>query len=97
MRIEVSGKHLEVTPAIKQYAEEKCGKLPKFFDGVQEVFVVLENPRPDEFGVEIRADVVKHEDFIAKVSTKDLYEGIDLAVDKVARQLKDFKEKLRSR
>lgn len=95
MRIEVTGKHLEVTPAIRQYAENKCAKLPKFFDGVQEIFVILENPRPDEFQVEVRADVVKHEDFIAKVKAKDLYECIDLAVDKISRQLKDFKERLR--
>ncbi len=95
MRIEVTGKHLDITPAIKQYVDTKCAKLPKYFDGVQEIFVVIENPRPEEFFAEIRVDVVKHEDFIAKVTGKDAYECIDLAVDKVSRQLKDFKERLR--
>lgn len=95
MRIEVSGKHLDVTPAIRDYADQKCAKIPRYFDGVQEIFVVLENPRAEEFSVEIRVDVVKHKDFIAKQDGQNLYECIDLAVDKVTRQLKDFKERLR--
>lgn len=95
MRIEVTGKHLEVTPAMHKYAEDKCSKLSKYFDGLQEVFVVVENPRPGAFSAEIRADVVKHQDFIAKVDGANLYECIDSAVDKVSRQLKEFKERLR--
>lgn len=97
MRIEVSGKHLELTPAIQQYADAKCQKLPRYYDGVQEIFVTLEkHAKHEEYQVEIRADVEKHEDFVVKVVAGDLYEGIDLAVDKMERQLTDFKEKLKN-
>lgn len=97
MRIEVTGKQLEVTPAIREYAETKCARLPKYYDGVQEIVVVLtQQPRHDEFEAEIRVDVEKHDDFIALVRGKDIYECIDLAIDKVTRQLADFKEKLKN-
>ena len=81
MRIEVMGKHLDLTPALTKYADDKCQKLPRYYDGVQEIVVMLEKfPKHDEFQVEIRADVEKHDDFVATVKSHDVYEGIDLAV-----------------
>lgn len=97
MRIEVIGKHLEVTDAISQYAEQKCGRLPRYYDGVQEIDIVLEQrPKTDEFFVELRVDVEKHDTFVAKSTGQDVYECIDLSVDKMSRQLTDFKEKLKN-
>jgi len=96
MRIQVTAKHMDLTPAIQQYAEQKAGKLPRYYDGVQEIAVVIECPKHDQVEVEIRADVEKHADFIAKAIGQDVYECIDLAVDKVHRQLADFKERLKN-
>lgn len=97
MRIEVRGRHLEVTPAIREYAESKCQKLPRYYDGVQEIIVTLEkSPKHEEYQVEVLADVEKHEDFVVSVPCRDVYEGIDLACDKMARQLTDFKERLKN-
>jgi len=96
MRIEVIGRHLEVTPAIEEYATSKCAKLPRYYDGVQEIQVVLEKRRHDEFVAELRVDVEKHDDFVAKVDGRDLYECIDLSIDKMTRQLTDFKERLKN-
>jgi putative sigma-54 modulation protein len=96
MRIDVIGKHMTVTDAIRQYAETKLDKLPKYWDGVQQMTTVFEQDRHGKFRVEVRVDVVKHKDFIAHTDGDDLYACIDLAVDKVLRQLKDYKEKLRS-
>lgn len=98
MRIDVVGKHLEVTPAIQKYAESKTERLTKIFDGTQQIRVYLESPqgKKAEFHVEVAVDVVKHKDFIANATASDLYAAIDTAVDKAQRQLRDFKEKLRS-
>ena len=98
MRIDVVGKHLEVTPAIHEYASKKAEKLTKIFDGTQQIRMYLESPqgKKSEFHVEVAVDVVKHEDFIAKTEGTDLYAAIDAAVDKALRQLRDFKDKLRS-
>jgi putative sigma-54 modulation protein len=97
MRIDVIGKHLEVTPAIQDYASKKVDKLTKIFDGTQQIKVCLESPqgKKGEYHVEVVVDVVKHDDFIANAVGPDLYAAIDTAVDKALRQLRDFKEKLR--
>ena len=95
MRIEVSGRHLDLTPSMTEYAEQKAGKLPRYYDGVQEIDVILEQQR-EEFFVELRVDVEKHDTFVAKQNSHDIYKGIDGAIDKMTRQLTDFKEKLKN-
>jgi len=97
MRIDVVGKHMTVTDAIRAHAEEKANKLLKFFDGgVQLItFRLEEGEHRKGFKVEVVVDVIKHEDFMAHASADDLYAALDQAVDKATRQLTDFKEKLR--
>lgn len=96
MRIEITGRHLDVTDAVRTYAEEKCGKLPRFFNGVMEIQLVLtQEPHQREFEAELQVDVQKHDDLIAKTRSEDIYECIDLTVDKAARQLRDYKERLK--
>ena len=96
MRIDVTGRHFEITPAILERAEKKCAKLPKYYDGVQHIEVVVEQIPHDKFAVELRVDVEKHETFAAGEKGDDLYLAIDSAVDKMVRQLTDFKEKLKN-
>ena len=98
MRIEVVGRNLEVTEAIRQHAEAKAAKLPRFFDGVQQVVIRIgreDHQHRGLFGVELTVDVEKHPDFVANCTDEDLYKCIDAAVQKAARQLTDFKEKLK--
>lgn len=96
MRINVVGKHMDVTEAIKTYTEGKCTKLTNHFDGVQQVTVRCEQqPHNKGFQAEVVCDVEKHEDFIGKAEHADLYAAIDEAVTKVDRQIVSFKEKLK--
>lgn len=96
MRIDVVGKHMEVTAAIRSYAEQKATKLLKHFDGVQLItFRVSQDPRGKGFGCEVVADVQGHDDFIGNGHHEDLYAAIDETVDKVVRQLTTHKEKLK--
>jgi putative sigma-54 modulation protein len=98
MRIDVVGKHLEVTPAIQEYAQKKVEKLTKIFDGTQQIKVYVESPqgKAGEFNVEVVVTVVKHEEFVAKAAGPDMYATIDTATEKALRQIRDFKDKLRS-
>ena len=41
MKIIISGKHLKITDAIKNYTEEKINKISKYTDAITEVDVVL--------------------------------------------------------
>ena len=99
MRIEVVGRNLEITDAIRQHAEEKAQKLPRYYDGVQLITFRLsrvDHQHHGRFGVELQVDVEKHDDFIAHADDEDLYTAIDAAVSKSARQLTDFKERLKT-
>lgn len=98
MRIDVIGKHLDITDALRTFATDKSAKLVKHLeDGVQQITVRLEQLAHNKgFHAEITVDVVKHEDFVANATHADLYAAIDEAVDKAARQLTDFKEQLKN-
>jgi len=99
MRIEVIGRNgLAVTDAIREHAEAKAQKLPRFFDRIQQItFRVARNHHHTHgaFDVELVVDVEKHDDFVSHASDPDLYAAIDAAVQKSSRQLADFKEKLK--
>jgi len=96
MQVRITGKnHVEITPAIRDYATEKAGKLPRYFDGVSEVEVVADKP-DRHFGIEIIAHVDGHKPFVGTSKHEDLYACIDQTIDKLERQLTDHKEKLRN-
>ncbi len=97
MLIIVVGKHMDVTEAIKTYAEGKCAKLIKHFDGIQQITVRVEQqPHGKGFVAEVNCDVEKHDDFIGKADHADLYVAIDDSISKVDRQIVAFKEKLKT-
>ncbi|MCU0688174.1 MAG: ribosome-associated translation inhibitor RaiA [Phycisphaerales bacterium] len=96
MVIQVIGKHMDVTEAIKAHAEKKASKLPKHFDRVQAIVIRLEqDPKGKGFHCEVICDVEKHADFIGNSHQPDLYNAIDEAVEKVDRQLGQYKDKLK--
>jgi len=95
MRIDVTGKGMDVTDAIQRYAIQKVDKLPRYYDGVQEIDVVMEQQKAI-FMVEIRVESEKHDTFVAKSEGDDVYGCIDTSTDKMQRQLRDFKEKLKN-
>lgn len=96
MEFKISGKHIEITPPIHEYAEKKTSKLHRYYDRIQEIAVVVDKS-DRQIGVELIVDVEHHEPFIARDKHEDLYAALDLAVDKMERQLTDHKEKLRNR
>lgn len=97
MDIIVSGKHLDITPAIREYAQQKMAKLPRYFDRISLVEVVADKGRhPQDLEVEVIVHADRSHPFVTKVTRPDLYACIDEAVDKLERQLTDHKEKVRS-
>lgn len=94
MKITISGKNMQLTPAIEEYANKKVEKLPRFFDRISEIEVVIEKEKKG-YTVEIIASVVHHDPIIATSGHEDLYACIDLGIDRSVRQLKDHKSKLR--
>lgn len=98
MRIEVVGRRIEVTDTIRDHATAKAEKLKNHYDGVQQINVTItheEGVKDAPFDVEVIADVINHEDFVARAHGSDVYGTIEQAVAKCDRQLLDFKDKLR--
>jgi putative sigma-54 modulation protein len=95
--ITISGRHLEITDAIRAYAEEKAAKLPKFYDLVQSIEMILDGGDTGLMRAEIIA-VAEHKNrFVAHHESDDLYGCIDQAMHKVQAQLTAHKERFRNR
>ncbi len=96
MRIDVIGRDVHITEDIRNHAERKGGKLPKFFDGTQLITFTISKKDSVNYTVECLVDVEKHEDFISHGDDHSITAAIDAAVHKATRQLTDFKERLKA-
>jgi len=97
VRIIVKGKNIEVTPALRNYAEKKVTKLGKFFDGNRDVLVEVTMRIERELEVVEITSQVDSLILRGEEHTEDMYASIDGAVDKIERQLKKYKTKLQRR
>ena len=96
MIVTISGRHMEVTEALKTYAEQKANKLSKYYDLIQEIEVILDAHK-DSTRVEIIVNAEHNGMFIAHHDQGDAYACIDGCVHKLERQLSEHKKKFRNR
>jgi putative sigma-54 modulation protein len=97
--VTVASRHMEVSPALKTYAEQKANKLLKYYDRIQEIEVVFDAQKAsgkEQARVEMIVNAEYNNMFIAHADG-DAYAGIDACVLKLERQLTDHKEKYRYR
>ncbi|WLV23973.1 ribosome-associated translation inhibitor RaiA [Aciduricibacillus chroicocephali] len=94
MRYNIRGENVEVTDAIKTYIEKKVGKLERYFNHTptSDVHVNL-SVFNDEQRIEITIPMT---DLLlrADVRHNDLYAAVDLAVDKLERQIRKYKTRV---
>lgn len=98
MKIIISGRHLEVTEPIKKYAEDKVGRVKKYFEHILEIDVTLSVEKSKSEGEIHKADMLLFGNGLKlKVETedKDLYAAIDKATDVLERKVRQHKEKLK--
>ena len=96
MRIDVIGRDVHITDDIRDHAERKGDKLPKYFDGIQLVTFAITRKDSVNYSAECLVDVQGHEDFVSTADDANIKTAIDSASQKAARQIKDFKEKLKA-
>jgi putative sigma-54 modulation protein len=94
--ITVTGRHMEVTAALKSFAEDKVNKLTRYYDRIQEIEVIFDAQK-DSTHVEIIVNAEHKDVFIARESDGDAYTSIDLCINKLERQLTEHKKKYRNR
>jgi putative sigma-54 modulation protein len=95
MLITMTGKHIEITDAIRAHAEEKAEKLPRYYDSISQIEIVLEGNEGGQQSVEVIVHAEHNDLLIAKETGMDTYTCIDVAIHKMERQLKKAKEKQR--
>ena len=95
MLVTITGKHIEITEAIRSHAEEKVAKLPRYYDSVSQIEVVIDGNEGGKQLVEIIVHAEHNELLVAKELGTDTYTCIDTAVHKMERQLRKAKEKQR--
>lgn len=90
MNLTISGHHLEVTPALREYVLTKLDRVTWHFDQVVDINVLLTVEKLKEKDRRQKAEVtlhVKGKDLFCEASHEDLYAAIDELVDKLDRQV----------
>ena len=95
MLFTISGKHIEITESIKKHAEEKASKLPKYYNSINHVEVIIDGNQGKGMSVEIIARAEHSKTFVGTETGEDAYRCIDMAVHKLERQLRRAKSKER--
>ena len=96
MNLTISGHHLEVSPALREYVLTKLERVTRHFDQVVDVSVLLTVEKLKEKERRQKAEVtlhVKGRDIFVEQSNEDLYAAIDQLMDKLDRQVVRHKDR----
>jgi putative sigma-54 modulation protein len=92
MQLFVKGRNLEITEALRAYAEEKVQRLTRYLESIVSATVVLsveKHRHIAEVTLRVRELTIRAEEH-----TEDLYSSIDLVVEKLERQILRYKERI---
>jgi putative sigma-54 modulation protein len=95
MEITVTFRHIDASNSLKAYAEEKMSKMDKYFDFPVEAHIVLaveKFRRSADVTLNVNGTMIK-----GVVETEDMYSAIDQVMDKIEKQVKRYREKMRDR
>lgn len=93
MQINLTGHHVEITEALRNFVNDKFEKLNRHFDHINNVHVILSVEKLRQ-KAEAKLNVNGGELFADSEDT-DMYAAIDLLIDKLDRQVKKHKEMIR--
>lgn len=92
MNLKISGHHLDITPAIREYVMSKLARVKRHFDQVIDVQVILtvdNHQQKAEISLHVRG-----RDLFCEASDADLYVAIDAMMSKLDRLVIKHKDKL---
>ncbi len=97
MQLSTTFRHMEAAPAVKDYAEERLEKMKKYFNrdpiSAHGTFSVERNHNHTaEFSLTLPNGIIIQ----ARETTEDMYSSIDLSVARIERQVRKWKEKIRT-
>ncbi|ORU91987.1 MAG: hypothetical protein A6F70_01510 [Cycloclasticus sp. symbiont of Bathymodiolus heckerae] len=92
MQLSLSGHHVDITDALRDYTNTKFDKIKRHFDKVIDVHVILSVEKLEqkaEATIQLNGTKVFAED-----TQENMYAAIDTLVDKLDRQVVKHKEKM---
>ena len=95
MEINVTFRHMEPSESLKKYAEDKISKINKYLDFPIEAHIVLtveKFRRIADVTLNLNRTMIKGVE-----ETEDMYSAIDQVMDKIEKQVKRYRDKLRKR
>jgi putative sigma-54 modulation protein len=99
MNLTISGHHLDVTPAIRDYVQSKLERITRHFDQVIDISVILaldDLPQKEKRQrAEINLNLAGKKIFVESCA-QDLYAAIDTLIDKLDRQVMKYKTKVQT-
>jgi putative sigma-54 modulation protein len=92
--ITITGRHLQVTEAMKQYAIDRISKIERFSHRTIDVAVTMDVHKfQHHVTIILRFDHIKIK---AEATTEDMYISIDVATQRIESQLKKYRDKLQN-
>ncbi len=91
MQLNITGHHIDLTDALKDYAGGKLQKLERHFDHISTVQVTLSVEKQRQIAE--ASFHISGADLHASAENEDMYAAIDLLIDKLDRQILKHKEK----
>jgi putative sigma-54 modulation protein len=96
VQILVTGRHVQVSDEIREYVQTKAGRLPRFYDRIHEIEVVLNHESDEQFSAEMIVRAGKKHTFVAADTGPDTFALIDRITNRLERQLVRLKERRRN-
>jgi putative sigma-54 modulation protein len=91
MNLNLTGNHVEITSAMRDYVTSKINKITRHFDHVIDVSVILSVEKHKQ---KAEANVhIKGKDIFVEADDENMYASIDSLIDKLDRQILKHKEK----
>lgn len=98
MNLTISGHHLDVTPAIREYVKSKLERVKRHFDQVIDITVILTVDNLTEKEKRQKAEInlrMSGKTVYVESLAHDLYAAIDTLIDKLDRQVMKYKTKVK--
>jgi putative sigma-54 modulation protein len=92
MNIDISGRHFDLTDALKTHINDKISVIEKYYDGIDDVHVILEfTAGLNHAHVQVRGDRLRLD---SRAKSHDMYFAIDECVSSLERQIRKFKDRI---
>lgn len=95
MQLQITGRHMEISPALKNRAEKELGQFERYFENIVSCHLRFDS---EKVGHSAHLEVKVYGEVLSVEAKGDNpFAALELSTDKMKRRLKDYKERLKER